>query len=239
MAFIQGWFNEAVEAIFGHVPTREEKMAETQQKLQTIMDKADDDLCDLEIALEDCQAARRRAAAKGDTAALQRAARKTVRSERERARLELRKESIAQQLQQTREAEGDQVMLEARMQMITLVNQGMPLPTQQQLMPALYQYSANQERAKLVNETIRDALDDAQGSLASDTELDSAGEERVEELVEQQRAIETQKKFDRLPKPLGVPVNTSALKTETTSAKMLENREAARQLDAFLSEHTH
>ena len=232
----EGLFQDAIEAIFGHVATREEKMAEIKQKLQGVVDQADEDLCYLEIGLEDCEAERKRAARKGDQAALQRAARKTVRRERERERLERRREAVELQLQQTKEQEGDQVMLDSRLQMLALAVQATPLPNKQQLQQTLYQYQYNMDYAKQVSDMMREATEDAQGSL-EEAELDSEGEERVEALVREQLDLENQKKFALLPKPVGARINSAALSAESTAEQMLANREEARRLEQFLAEH--
>ncbi len=234
MQQIEALCTQLSEAVFGRVPTREERMAKLRDNLDGVVQQAEADAVALELRLEDAERERKQAARKGDERAMHRAARKTVRTEREHERLQERAHRTGRELQQMKELEGDHVLLESKLQMVALTNQARPLPSRQAMQHELMLFQHNTQHAKLLNEEMRDAMEEAQGSRSEDSELSADGEERVQALVKHSRDLVNQKKFADLPKPHGSLLSSTVL-SESPVDMALRNREETRRLESHLA----
>lgn len=233
MKQVEDFCTQLSEAVFGHVSTREEKMAAIRTNLEKIIRQAEDDLVGLELKLEDAEIERKKAARKGDLRAMRRAARKTVLTSRERERLEDRVQQTTRELQQMTELEGDQVLLDSKLQMISLVNQARPLPNLQAMQQQLQLYDYNMQQSKMMNEMMRDAMNDAQASDEESAELSANGEAEVQRLCQHSRDLVNQKKFSDMPKPRGSHISSIVLKESTVEMKQ-HNREEKQRLESHL-----
>ena len=234
MKALEDFVTQCTEQIFGHVPTREEKLEATFAKIDRVIEQTQEDAMMEEMRVDDAKRELRKATRQGDAHKTEQAARRQVQAERAQRRLQQESENATREMHSVRGLERAHTLLSAKVQMMQLVNGSMTQAEQQALMQQLHAFQYNAQRMKMVSSELKEGMRDAQLSLSDEDELSEGAEDRVAQLCRQAQAQKNQATFSALPKPAGSQLSPIVL-SEPPVTMALNNREEMRKLDAYLT----